>query len=66
MSNVQHEVHVLSFQKGIYQATIVTDGERTKSFELECALDHPSLHKAIAYLESHGYSIIPDAFYNNN
>ena len=66
MSNVQHEVQVLSFIKGIHQATIVTDGERTKSFELECALDHPSLHKAIAYLESHGYSIIPDAFYHNN
>ena len=24
------------------------------------------LDKAIAYLESHGYSIIPDAFYHNN
>ena len=63
MSNVQHEVQVLSFQNGIHQATIVTDGERTKSFELECALDHPSLHKAIAYLESHGYSIVPDALW---
>lgn len=63
MSNSQHEVQVLSFQKGIHQATIVTDGERTKSFELECALDHPSLHKAIAYLESKGYSIVPDALW---
>ena len=66
MSNSQHEVQVLSFINGIHQATIVTDGERTKSFELECALDHPSLHKAIAYLESHGYKIVTDEFYHNN
>lgn len=66
MSNSQREVQVLSFMNGNRPATIVTDGERTKSFEYEVAMDHPSLHRAIAYLEARGYSIVPDEFYHNN
>ena len=66
MSNSQHEVQVLSFVRGENQATVVTDGERHKSFEFECSQDHPSLHRAIAYLESKGYSIVPDAFWTNS
>ena len=52
-----HPVEVLTFRKGIRCATIVTDGERTKSFEWEHSQDHTSLHQAIAYLESQGYEI---------
>ena len=52
-----HPVEVLTFRKGIRCATIVTDGERTKSFEWEHSQDHASLHQAIAYLESQGYEI---------
>lgn len=66
MSRIQNEVQVLSFVRGENQATVVTDGERHKSFEFECNLDHPSLHRAIAYLECKGYSIVPDAFWTNN
>lgn len=55
---LQHRpVEVLTFRKGIRCATIVTDGERTKSFEWEHSQDHSSLHQAIAYLESQGYEI---------
>lgn len=53
----QHPVAVLMFRKDIRCATIVTDGERTKSFEWERSQDHASLHQAIAYLESQGYEI---------
>lgn len=66
MSDCQHEVEVLSFIRGENQATVVTDGERHKSFEFECSQDHPSLHRAIAYLESKGYRIVTDAFWTNN
>lgn len=59
---VRHPVEVLSFQDGTRQATIVTDGERHKSFEMEHSQDHPTLTKAIAYLESKGYRIVPDVF----
>lgn len=62
MSNYTKEVQVLSFRHGINQATIVTDGERTRSFEYEASRDHASLTKAIAYLEAKGYQIEPDAF----
>ena len=51
------EVEVLSFMKDNQLATIVTDGERFKSFEIEVNKDHESLARAIAYLESRGYSI---------
>lgn len=62
MSKDLHPVEVLSFQDGIRQATIVTDGVRHKSFEFEQSQDHPTLAKAIAFLETRGYRIVPDAF----
>lgn len=52
-----HPVEVLTFRRGVRCATIVTDGERTKSFEWEHSQDHSSLHQAIAHLESQGYEI---------
>lgn len=62
MSKDLHPVEVLSFQDGTRQATIVTDGVRHKSFEFEHSKDHPTLAKAIAYLETRGYRILPDVF----
>lgn len=62
MTDSPHTVEVLSFQDGIRMATIVTDGIRHKSFEFEHSQDHPTLAKAIAFLETRGYRIVPDAF----
>lgn len=61
-TNHAAKVEVLSFMKGSTPATIVTDGERHKSFEFEASKDHATLTRAIAYLEAKGYSIVPDAF----
>lgn len=57
MENKQYAVEVLSFRKDDQLATIVTDGVKFKSFEFEVNKDHESLARAIAYLESRGYSI---------
>lgn len=56
------EVEVLSFLNGDNLATIVTDGDRHKSFEMECSRDHKSLAHAIAYLEAKGYRVLTDKF----
>lgn len=56
------KVEVLPFMKGSTPATIVTDGERHKSFEYEASKDHASLNRAIAYLEAKGYRIVTDEF----
>lgn len=66
MSKQNNPVEVLSFVNGIQSATIVTDGTRHKSFEYEHSQDHETLSKAIAYLESKGYKIVPDEFYKSN
>lgn len=65
MENVNHNqkpvpVEVLGFQKNGQSAAVVTDGIRTRSFELYDSHEHGSLNQAIAYLESRGYSIIMD------
>lgn len=62
MSNYQNQVEVISFVRGGQSANIVTDGERTKSFEWEYARDHSSLKQAIAYLEAKGYQILTDGW----
>lgn len=62
MKKIPNEVEVLSFMNGSVPATIVTDGERHKSFEYEASKDHASLTRAIAYLEAKGYIIVTDAF----
>ena len=66
MSKENNPVEVLSFVNGIQSATIVTDGTRHKSFEYAHCQDHETLSKAIAYLESKGYKIVPDEFYKSN
>lgn len=55
-----HPVEVLTFYNGTKYATVVTDGNHTRSFEYECQKDHVSLKKGIAYLESNGYEILND------
>lgn len=55
-----HPVEVLTFYNGTKYATVVTDGNHTRSFEYECQKDHVSLKKGIAYLESIGYEILND------
>lgn len=56
-----NEVQVLVFATdACQQATVVTDGERTKSFEFGGARDHRSLKSAIAYLECRGYHILTE------
>lgn len=57
MENRQYAVEVISFRKDDQLATIVTDGVKFKSFEFEVNKDHDSLARAIAYLESRGYSV---------
>lgn len=53
-------VEVLGFVKNGGQAMIVTDGDRTRSYELNRCQEHDDLKRAIAYLESQGYQIIMD------
>lgn len=55
-------VEVLSFRRGIDVATVVTDGDQTRTFERDCNKAHPTLAKAISYLEAKGYLIQPDEF----
>lgn len=59
---MSRQVEVLSFVNGDNLATIVTDGDRHKSFEIECSRDHDSLAHAIGYLESKGYKLLIDKF----
>lgn len=58
----EHVVEVLIFRRGIDVATVVTDGEHTRTFERDCNKAHPTLAKAISYLEAKGYLIQPDEF----
>lgn len=62
MSNSYHQVEVLTLRKGYQVATVVTDGARTRSFEVNDTKDHPNLYSAIAHLEAKGFSIQPDIF----
>lgn len=62
MTTINRQVEVLSFVNGDNLATIVTDGERHKSFEMECARNHTTLAKAIAYLEAKGFRVLTDKF----
>ena len=62
MSKNERSIEVLSFRNGDKLATIVTDGEMHRSFEWEHSQGHPTLKKAISYLESRGYQIMIDAF----
>lgn len=54
---ISKPVEVLTFRRGIDVATIVTDGEQTRTFERDDNRPHPTLARAIGYLEAKGYSI---------
>lgn len=54
---ISNPVEVLTFRRGIDVATIVTDGEQTRTFERDDNRPHPTLAKAIGYLEAKGYLI---------
>lgn len=62
MKPQEKPVEVLSFRRGIDVATVVTDGDQTRTFERDCNKAHPTLAKAISYLEAKGYLIQPDEF----
>lgn len=64
MSRTCNQVEVLTFRNADHFATVVTDGARTKSFEVFDSHDHPSLQSAIAHLEAKGYSIITEIFHS--
>lgn len=51
------EVAVIAFRKGDEWATVVTDGDQTRSFTWQECRKHEDMLHAIGYLESHGYSI---------
>lgn len=51
------EVAVIAFRKGDEWATVVTDGDQTRSFTLRECRPHEDMMSAIGFLESHGYSL---------
>lgn len=53
-------IEVLAFQRGLQQATIVTDGEETRCFTREACSCHKNLNSAISHLEAQGYHIVTD------
>lgn len=55
-----YQTEVISFQRGDNLATVVTDGRRFRTYEIENTRQHSSLSRAIAYLEGKGYNIIID------
>lgn len=62
MKNENRLTEVISFRKGDRLATVVTDGNNHRSYELEQCKSHRSLHMAISYLEAMGYEIDMDTF----
>lgn len=52
---------VISFLRGDNVATVVTDGQTHKTYEVELCMSHATVAKAISYLEAKGYRIEMDA-----
>lgn len=57
MENEDLYTEVLTFRNGLQVATIVTDGRHHRSYEWEFCQEHPTLQRAISYLEKKGYSV---------
>lgn len=51
------EVAVIAFRKGDEWATVVTDGDQTRSFTWKECRKHENVMHAIGFLEAHGYSL---------
>lgn len=47
-------------------AHAVTNGKQVRSYMERDCRSHESLTKAISYLESRGFQIVPDAFWSHN
>ena len=56
------EVAVIAFRKGDEWATVVTDGNQTRSFTMEGCRPHGDMMRAIGFLESRGYEVLTDVF----
>lgn len=56
------EVAVIAFRKGDQWATVVTDGDQTRSFTWHGCRSHEDVTHAIGYLESRGYEVLTDVF----
>lgn len=62
MTDIYNPTEVISFKRGDNLATVATNGQRHVTQEFELVKEHGSLRGAISYLESKGYSILPDNF----
>ena len=62
MENKFKKVEVLKFRNGDNVATIATNGIMHVTKEYELLKEHRTLHHAIGYLESKGFSISIDEF----
>lgn len=56
------EVAVIAFRKGDEWATVVTDGDQTRSFTWQECRKHEDMQRAICFLESRGYEVMTDVF----
>ena len=56
------EVAVIAFRKGDEWATVVTDGDQTRSFTWKECRRHEDMLRAIGFLESRGYEVLTDVF----
>lgn len=56
------EVAVIAFRKGDEWATVVTDGDQTRSFTWQECRAHEDMMRAIGFLESRGYEVLTDVF----
>lgn len=54
------ELAVINFRKGDELAQVISNGESTRSYEIDDVKRHRSILKAIAYLEAKGYNVSPD------
>lgn len=53
---------VIAFRKGDEWATVVTDGNQTRSFTWRECRRHEDMLRAIGFLESRGYEVMTDVF----
>lgn len=61
-SSTSPEVAVIAFRRGDAWATVVTDGDQTRSYTWNDSRSHEDLMHAIGFLESRGYEVLTDVF----
>lgn len=62
MNERNERPQVLTFARRGEAAHVVTNGVQTRSYKLDECKAHPTLKKAICYLEAQGFQIVMDAF----